>query len=407
METRKKKNTFNILMVVLIAVIAFCGIMAVGMIKGWFGGADSDSDIMSGKVSGVANIERDGIGYSLKENVALEDNDILETKNGSEGEMIINKDNILTLNQNTELQIVSSGKDDVNLTLNEGEFFADVPKAGDSFQVAFGENTAYVKGTVFSVSVQHGSAALNVYEGSVRVDAEDGSSADVKAGEYISIAHSGEGELTAEVKKLKAASLSDFLIEKAKTCDSSAKLCFTGKELQKIQEDRTAEKQETEKAAQQSSETIAGGTSSNKSNAAGSDGNVKTCTVTIRCDTILNNMADLKPGKDRYVPSNGVILSASTVEFEDGETVFDVLKRVCSHTGIHLEYSWTPMYDSYYIEGINHLYEFDCGNQSGWMYKVNGWFPNYGCSSYNLKDGDNIVWTYTCKGLGADVGGGM
>ena len=73
--------------------------------------------------------------------------------------------------------------------------------------------------------------------------------------------------------------------------------------------------------------------------------------------------------------------------------------------GIQLEYAWTPMYDSYYIEGINHLYEFDCGSGSGWMYKVNGWFPNYGCSSYHLEDGDSIVWIYTCQ-LGDDIGGG-
>ena len=38
------------------------------------------------------------------------------------------------------------------------------------------------------------------------------------------------------------------------------------------------------------------------------------------------------------------------------------------------------------------------------MYKVNGWFPNYGCSSYYLRDGDVIVWCYTCEGLGTDVG---
>ena len=37
------------------------------------------------------------------------------------------------------------------------------------------------------------------------------------------------------------------------------------------------------------------------------------------------------------------------------------------------------------------------------MYKVNGWFPNYGCSSYYLKDGDVIEWVYTCD-LGKDVG---
>ena len=58
------------------------------------------------------------------------------------------------------------------------------------------------------------------------------------------------------------------------------------------------------------------------------------------------------------------------------------------------------MYNSYYVEGIGNLYEFDCGSESGWMYKVNGWFPNYGCSSYTLSDGDVIVWCYTCNGRG-------
>ena len=84
-----------------------------------------------------------------------------------------------------------------------------------------------------------------------------------------------------------------------------------------------------------------------------------------------------------------------------------MLKRVCDNAGIQLEYSWTPIYDSYYIEGINYLYEFDCGPESGWMYKVNGWFPNRGCSSYNLSDGDSIVFCYTCRGLGKDVGGSV
>ena len=56
------------------------------------------------------------------------------------------------------------------------------------------------------------------------------------------------------------------------------------------------------------------------------------------------------------------------------------------------------------IEGIANLYEFDCGELSGWMYKVNDWFPNYGCSRYELKDGDKVEWVYTCD-LGKDVGG--
>lgn len=128
------------------------------------------------------------------------------------------------------------------------------------------------------------------------------------------------------------------------------------------------------------------------------------CTITIRCDTVFDNEERLEEAKAPYLPENGEILPVTTVEFLEGETVFDVLNRVCTAAGIQIEYSWTPLYDSYYVEGINHLYEFDCGFESGWMYKVNGWFPNYGCSAYELVGGEEIVWCYTCTGLGTDVG---
>lgn len=128
------------------------------------------------------------------------------------------------------------------------------------------------------------------------------------------------------------------------------------------------------------------------------------CTITIRCDTILDHQKKLEHSKIPYVPSDGVILPTITVEFAPGETVFDVLKRVCEAADILLEYSWTPLYDSYYLEGIGHLYEYDCGTESGWMYQVNGLYPNYGCSSYELQPGDAIGWNYTCVGQGADLG---
>ena len=128
------------------------------------------------------------------------------------------------------------------------------------------------------------------------------------------------------------------------------------------------------------------------------------CTITIRCDTIFDNVDSMEEAKLPYVPEDGEILPVTTVEFTPGETVFDVLKRVCEASDLQIEYSWTPLYDSYYIEGINHLYEFDCGFESGWMYKVNGWFPNYGCSAYTLQGGEEIVWAYTCVGLGTDLG---
>ena len=129
-----------------------------------------------------------------------------------------------------------------------------------------------------------------------------------------------------------------------------------------------------------------------------------TCTLSVRCDTILDNIDWLDPDKVELVPEDGVIFPATEVTFYEGESVFNVLQREMRKAGIHMEFEDTPMYNSAYIEGINNLYEFDCGELSGWMYKVNGWFPNYGCSRYQLQAGDVVEWVYTCN-LGIDVGG--
>ena len=130
-----------------------------------------------------------------------------------------------------------------------------------------------------------------------------------------------------------------------------------------------------------------------------------TCTISISCATILNNMDLCDPEKTELVPADGWILRPIMVTFYEGESVFNVLQRVCKQQKIHMEFENTPIYNSAYIEGIHNLYEFDVGELSGWMYKVNEWFPNYGCSRYALKDGDVIDWVYTCD-LGQDVGGG-
>ena len=129
----------------------------------------------------------------------------------------------------------------------------------------------------------------------------------------------------------------------------------------------------------------------------------KTCTISISCETLLDRLDELPEEKAALVPADGWLFSETKVPFSEGESVFDVLQRVCQANKLHMEFSKTPVYDSAYIEGIGNLYEFDAGALSGWVYSVNGWFPNYGCSRYKLKDGDVIRWQYTCD-LGADVG---
>ncbi len=137
-----------------------------------------------------------------------------------------------------------------------------------------------------------------------------------------------------------------------------------------------------------------------------------TATLTIRCDTILDNLGDLNSELMHYfvsengeeaVLADGVILEKHEITFYEGESVYDVLCREVETYGIHMESEFTPIYNSAYIEGIHNLYEFSCGPLSGWMYCVNGWYPNYGCSRYQLKEGDAIEWNYTCD-LGADLG---
>lgn len=131
--------------------------------------------------------------------------------------------------------------------------------------------------------------------------------------------------------------------------------------------------------------------------------NAFVCTLLVSCDTVLRNINNLEKEKALIVPENGIIFAKEEVEFYEGESVFDVTLREMKKHKIHFEYVYTPIYNSAYIEGIGNLYEFDCGELSGWMYKVNGEFPNCSCSDYKLADGDRVEWVYSCD-LGADIG---
>ena len=130
-----------------------------------------------------------------------------------------------------------------------------------------------------------------------------------------------------------------------------------------------------------------------------------TCTLSISGANLVDSDV-LAEAKRPLVPDSGWLLEPVECSFEEGESVFDVFNRVVRENKIHMEFVETPAYNSVYIEGIGNLYEFDGGPQSGWMYCVNGEFPNYGCSTVKLQDGDVVEWVYTLD-LGNDVGGSM
>ncbi len=128
------------------------------------------------------------------------------------------------------------------------------------------------------------------------------------------------------------------------------------------------------------------------------------CTIEISCWTVAEDLSKLEnEAVIPYIPADGWILPRTEVEFTPGETVADILDRTCWEYDVQIEHRSTAAYGGMYVLGLGFLYAMDAGSESGWMYHVNGQFPNYGCSRYTVQDGDAIVWVYTCD-LGRDVG---
>ena len=124
------------------------------------------------------------------------------------------------------------------------------------------------------------------------------------------------------------------------------------------------------------------------------DGDISV-TLTIRCDTIKDH-AD----ENEFVPADGIILDVTTFYAEQGDTVYDILEQAVSARNIPMDNRGSR--GAAYIAGLNALYEFQYGDLSGWMYRVNGAFPDVGCQSYTVSDGDRIEWLYTTN-IGKDL----
>ncbi len=106
---------------------------------------------------------------------------------------------------------------------------------------------------------------------------------------------------------------------------------------------------------------------------------------------------------DKLTINDGYVISPIQVELQSGDTAWSLLKRELDKGGISCKYIWTEAYGSVYVQSIDGDGEFDHGSGSGWMYNVNGWYPNYGATKYILKDGDKLQWRYTTN-LGVDLG---
>lgn len=96
----------------------------------------------------------------------------------------------------------------------------------------------------------------------------------------------------------------------------------------------------------------------------------------------------LKTDSELWIPT-------TTLTVKEGSTVYHAFTQAIRSAG---DMSATGA-ESGYVTSITKngvtLSEFDKGENSGWLYQVNGVTPNVGLTSYTLSDGDDILWFYT------------
>ena len=121
--------------------------------------------------------------------------------------------------------------------------------------------------------------------------------------------------------------------------------------------------------------------------------------LVVDCRAAVDNwdMLDEELKDEKYVPASGYILEPAKLQLQEGDTAYDLLVRTARYYEMPLDALGADEnpFGGVYIKGINHLYEGSCGDMSGWMFTVNGEFPEVGCDSYEVKDGDIICFEYS------------
>ena len=107
---------------------------------------------------------------------------------------------------------------------------------------------------------------------------------------------------------------------------------------------------------------------------------------------------------DKVTINKGYVISSTKIEFNEGDSVWDVVQDELDRRNISYDYEEPTdnEYKSIYIKSIAGDGEFDHGPQSGWMYCVNGKYPSYGVDKYTLDNGDRVKLRYTTN-LGEDL----
>ena len=93
-------------------------------------------------------------------------------------------------------------------------------------------------------------------------------------------------------------------------------------------------------------------------------------------------------------PDVGYWMKNKYVTVDEGATVYHAFIKALEGSGITQEGAESGYVSSMTYQGRT-LGEFTLGENAGWLYKVNGELPDVGLTSYEIEDGDSILWYYT------------
>ncbi|MGN1423054.1 MAG: DUF4430 domain-containing protein [Oscillospiraceae bacterium] len=125
-------------------------------------------------------------------------------------------------------------------------------------------------------------------------------------------------------------------------------------------------------------------------------------TVSADCSAVLSRMGDIDEAVNpaEVIPADGVVIGQTEVSVAEGGTAFDALTAAARANGVRVDYTGSVY--GVYINGIGFIYEFGFGSTSGWMYRVNGEFPDTSAGTFVLSEGDKVEFIYTCD-MGNDI----
>ena len=126
-------------------------------------------------------------------------------------------------------------------------------------------------------------------------------------------------------------------------------------------------------------------------------------TVSADCLAALDKMdwIDISVNPAEVIPQDGYVIKSCEVLLPEGASAFDALTAAAREQRVRVDYTGSAW--GTYVRGIGYIYEFGFGELSGWMYRVNGEFPEMSASDFTLSEGDKVEFVYTCD-IGRDVG---